>query len=139
MVANVLWHRLTFLSSYGIPNVGEFMIASSISDLNSSYDTSDFILCNGRKSTLPHVLLRGLTSFQNLIVGLGSKPSGGTSLAQVANISTSLSFTLLQHPSSSSKKIYKCCHIKYINHIVDIEFEPQLYVKILYRNLKKII
>ena len=78
-------------------------MTSSISDLNSSYDTSDFILCNGRKSTLPHVLLRGRTSFQNLMVGLGSKPRGGISLAHVANIRTSLSFTSPQHPSSGSK------------------------------------
>ena len=94
------FHSVTLLDTQGVPNVGEFIMASSISDLNSSYDTSDFILCNGRKSTLPHVLLRGRTSFQNLIVGLGSKPRGGISFAHVANIRTSLSFT---SPSSGSK------------------------------------
>lgn len=84
-------------------------MASSINDVNASYDTSTFILCNGRKSTLPQVLLLGRTSFQNWMVGLGLKPRGGTSLAHVANIKMSFNFTSPPDPllSLGTKKRIK--------------------------------
>ena len=110
--------------------MGEFKIASSINYWNVSYSTS-FLLSgyNGGKSTLPHVLLRGRISSQNWMDGLGRNPSGGTSLAPVANTRMFSKVAQLL----PSKNIYKITSKEYCNDLITACYSTKLPISATFR------